>query len=223
VIVGQRKPIEEILEMTRPYERIHVVGCGTCVTISLAGGEKEVDILSSILRIAARRQGREVKVTGETIERQCEKEWVGALKGKARDSDAIVSMACGIGVQVVAEMYPDRPVLPALNTTMMGYPVQHAVWLENCRACGDCMVHLTGGVCPITRCAKQMMNGPCGGSQGGKCVVDPSIECAWSIIYERLKAAGRLEWMSRIQPPRRWDIAGSYGPRKTVKEEEVIT
>lgn len=223
MIVGERKQIGEILEMTKPYAKVHVVGCGTCVTVSLAGGEKEVQVLSSVLRIAARKQGRDLKVTEGVIERQCEKEWVKDLKVRARDSDAIVSMACGIGVQVVAEMYPDVPILPALNTTLMGYPAQHAVWLENCRACGDCMLHLTGGICPVTRCSKQMMNGPCSDSRDGKCVVDSSLECAWALIHDRLKAADRLDWMREIQPPRRWDLAGSGGPRKTVKEEEVIS
>ena len=222
MIVGERKPIEEILEMTRPYEKIYVAGCGTCVTVCLAGGEKEVQVLSSLLKIARKKEGREIKIIENTIERQCEKEWVADMKDKVKEADAILSMACGIGVQVVAEMYPDKPVLPALNTTLMGFPTEHAIWLENCRACGDCILHLTGGICPVSRCAKQLMNGPCGGSQNGKCEVDPDTECAWQLIYDKLKAANRLDWMLKIQPPKRWDLAGYGGPRKSVKEEEVI-
>jgi ferredoxin len=222
MIVGERKPVAEILEMTKGYDRIFVAGCGTCVTVCLAGGEKEVSVLSSLLRISGKKQRHEVKVVEGTIERQCEREWVGEMKDKVRDADAVVSMACGIGVQLVAEMYPEKPVLPALNTTMMGFPTKHAVWMENCRACGDCMLHLTGGICPITRCAKQLLNGPCGGSLNGKCEVDSETDCAWALIYEKLKATNRLDWMSKIQPPKRWDIAGHGGPRKTVKEEEVV-
>jgi len=223
MIVGERKPVAEILEMTKGYDKIYVAGCGTCVTVCLAGGEKEVSILSSLLRINGKKNGHEVKVVEGTIERQCEREWVGEMKDKVRDADAVLSMACGIGVQLVAEMYPEKPVLPALNTTLMGFPTQHAVWLENCRACGDCMLHLTGGICPVSRCAKQLMNGPCGGSQNGKCEVDSQTDCAWALIYEKLKATNRLDWMSKIQPPKRWDIAGYGGPRKTVKEEEVVS
>ena len=222
MIVGERKPIEEILEMTKQYEKLYVAGCGSCVTVCLAGGEKEVGILSTALNIAAKKDGRELKIIEGTIERQCEKEWVREMKNQVKESDAVLSMACGIGVQVVAELYPEKPVFPALNTTLMGYPTQHAIWLENCRACGDCILHLTGGICPVSRCAKQLMNGPCGGSQNGKCEIDPEIECAWALIYEKLKATNKLDWMSEIQPPKRWDLAGSGGPRKTIKEEEVI-
>jgi len=222
MIVAERKPAAEILKMTKGYGKIYVAGCGTCTTVCLAGGEKEVGVLSSLLKIAAKKEGRRVKVVEGTVERQCEREWVGEMKRHVKDADAVVSMACGIGVQVVAEMYPEKPVLPALNTTLMGWPAKHAVWLENCRACGDCILHLTGGICPVSRCAKQMLNGPCGGSLNGKCEVDQGTDCAWALIYERLKATNRLDWMSKIQPPRNWDLAGSGGPRKTVKEEEVI-
>ncbi len=222
MIVGERKPMEEILEMTKGAKTVYVAGCGTCVTVCLAGGEKEVGVLSALLRIHAKKNGGEIKVIEETIERQCEKEWVRDMKKNVGEADAVVSMACGIGVQVVAEMYPEKPVYPALNTTMMGFPTQHAIWLENCRACGDCILHLTGGICPVSRCAKQLMNGPCGGSQNGKCEIDPDTECAWALIYDKLKATNRLAWMSEIQPPKRWDLAGSGGPRKTIKEEEVI-
>ena len=203
MIVGERKPVEEILEMTKQYEKIYVAGCGTCVTICLAGGEKEVGIVSSLLRIAAKMNHRQLTVAEGTIERQCEKEFVAEMKNDVTRADAVLSMACGIGVQVVAEMYPDKPVLPALNTTLMGFPTQHAIWLENCRACGDCVLHLTGGICPVSRCAKQLMNGPCGGSQNGKCEVDPETECAWQLIHDKLKAMNRLAWMSQIQPPKR--------------------
>jgi len=222
MIVGERKPIDEILQMTKGYKSVFVAGCGTCVTVCLAGGEKEVGVLSSVLKIAAKKEGRELSVIQNTIERQCEREWVGEMKKQVGEADAVLSMACGIGVQLVAEMYPEKPVLPALNTTLMGFPTKHAIWLENCRACGDCVLHLTGGICPVARCAKQLMNGPCGGSQGGKCEVDPETECAWQLIHDKLKATNRLDWMSQIQPPKRWDLAGSGGPRRTVKEEEVI-
>jgi ferredoxin len=222
MIIGERKPIEEILEMTKDYRSIYVAGCGSCVTVCLAGGEKEVGVLSSVLRIAAKKEGRELKIIENTIERQCEKEWVGEMKKQVDEVDAVLSMACGVGVQLVAEMHPDKSVMPALNTSFLGYPDQHALFVENCRACGDCVLHLTGGVCPVARCAKQLMNGPCGGSQDGKCEINSDIKCAWQLIHDKLKAGDRMAWMTEVQPPKRWDLAGSGGPRKVVKEEEVI-
>ncbi|MFQ6106190.1 MAG: methylenetetrahydrofolate reductase C-terminal domain-containing protein [Thermoplasmata archaeon] len=222
MIVGERKPMDEILDMIAPHESVLLLGCGTCVTVCLAGGEREVGILAAQLRIHAKKQGRNLRIDEHTIERQCEKEWVEEIRNRVEGVDAVMSMACGVGVQLVAEMYPEKPIFPALNTTFMGYPAQHGTWLENCRACGDCVVHHTGGVCPITRCAKALMNGPCGGSQDGKCEIDKDVECAWQIIYDRLKARNRLDWMNAFQPPRNWTTAGSGGPRKSVKIEEVV-
>lgn len=214
--------MEEILGMLARHEKVLLLGCGTCVTVCLVGGEREVGILAGQLRIHAKKEGKNLEIGEHTIERQCEKEWVEELKSRVQDVDAVLSMACGVGVQVVAEMYPKKPVLPALNTTFMGYPVQHGIWLENCRGCGNCVLHLTAGVCPVSRCAKSLMNGPCGGSQDGKCEIDKEIECAWQIIYDRLKENGRLDWMNSYQPPRSWTTAGSGGPRKSIKIEEVM-
>ncbi|MCJ2563139.1 MAG: methylenetetrahydrofolate reductase C-terminal domain-containing protein [Candidatus Thermoplasmatota archaeon] len=222
MIVGERKPMGEILEMIAPHEKVLLLGCGTCVTVCLAGGEREVGILAAQLRIHAKKEGKDLQIEEHTIERQCENEWVDEIKSRVEGVDAVMSMACGVGVQLVAEMYPEKAILPALNTTFMGYPVQHGTWLENCRGCGNCVLHLSGGVCPITRCAKSLMNGPCGGSQDGKCEIDEDIECAWQVIYERLKSGGRLDWMNNYQPPRNWSTAGSGGPRKSVKIEEVV-
>ncbi len=214
--------MDEILEMLARYERILLLGCGTCVTVCLAGGEREVGILAGQLRIHARQEGKSAQVDEHTIERQCEKEWVEEIKDRVEGVDVVMSMACGVGVQLVAEMYPEKPVFPALNTTFMGYPAQHGIWFENCRGCGNCVLHLSGGVCPITRCAKSLLNGPCGGSQNGECEIDKEIECAWQVIYDRLKKTGRLEWMNNYQPPRDWSTAGSGGPRRSVKMEEVL-
>ncbi len=222
MIVGDRKPMDEILEMLEPYENILILGCGTCVTVCLSGGEREAAILAGQLRIWGKKEGKNLNIMEHTIQRQCEKEWVEEMRGHVEKADIVLSLACGVGVQLVAEMYEEKAVYPGLNTTFMGYPEVHGTWLENCRGCGNCVLAHTGGVCPITRCAKSLLNGPCGGSQDGKCEISKDTECAWQVIYERLKKKDQLDWMNSYQPPRDWSTAGDGGPRKSVKIEEVI-
>jgi len=202
MIVAERKPLEDIREMIAGYKKILIVGCGTCVTICWAGGEKEVAVLSSQLRLASKKDRNELEILEATIERQCEKELVEALKDKVQQVEAVLSMGCGAGVQPIAEIFPDTPVYPALNTTFVGMPEGEGVWVETCRACGDCFLDKTGGICPIVRCAKGLLNGPCGGTNNGKCEVDPEKDCAWTLIYQRLERQGRLDVMRKYYPPR---------------------
>lgn len=202
MIIAERKPLEDIKRMIAGYKKILIVGCGTCVTICWAGGEKEVAVLSSQLRLASKKDGNELVTLEATIERQCEKELVEALKDKVQQVEAIVSMGCGAGVQTIAEMFQDTPVYPALNTKFVGMPEREGVWVETCMACGDCFLDKTGGICPIVRCSKGLLNGPCGGTNNGKCEVDPEKDCAWTLIYRRLERQGRLDAMRKYYPPR---------------------
>jgi hypothetical protein len=199
MIIAERKPFEEIKNMIAGYKRILVVGCRTCVTICWAGGEKEVGILSSQLRLQSSRNGNELSILEATVERQCEKEMVTQELGdKVQDIEAILSMGCGVGVQTIAEIYEDKPVFPALNTTFVGMPEKEGLWVEMCGACGDCFLDRTGGICPVVRCAKGLLNGPCGGTRrGGKCEIDPEKDCAWVLIYRRLEKQGRLDLMRK--------------------------
>ena len=160
MIIAERKPLEEIKNMIAGYKRILVAGCGTCVTICWAGGEKEVGILSSQLRLASSKEGNELSVLEAVVERQCEREMVEELRDKVQEVDAILSMACGVGVQTMADVFEEKPVFPALNTTFMGMPEAEGVWAEKCGGCGDCMLYWTGGICPVVRCAKGLLNGP---------------------------------------------------------------
>jgi len=202
MIVAERKPLEDIREMIAGYKKILIAGCGTCVTICWAGGEKEVAVLASQLKLASKKEGNRLATLEATIERQCEKELVEALKDKVQQVDAVLSMGCGAGVQTIAEVFPDTPVYPALNTKFVGMPEREGIWVENCRACGDCFLDKTGGICPIVRCAKGLLNGPCGGTNNGKCEVDPEKDCAWTLIYQRLERQGRLDVMRKYYPPR---------------------
>jgi ferredoxin len=202
MIVGERKPLAEIREMVAGYKRLLVVGCGTCVTVCWAGGEREVAILSSQLRLLSRKEGNELEIIENTIERQCEKEFVAELAGQVEKVDAILSLGCGAGVQLIAEMFPQTPTYPALNTKFLGVPDREGLWSEKCAACGDCILAETGGICPVVRCAKGLLNGPCGGTKDGKCEVDSEKDCAWTLIYRRLEAQGRLDLMRKYYPPK---------------------
>jgi ferredoxin len=219
MIIGERKPLEEIKAMIADHERILVLGCGTCVTVCFAGGEKEVGILASSLRMASKIDGEEKTVNEATIQRQCEWEFLDAIRQEIESHDLVLSMACGIGVQAIAERFPEATVAPALNTTFLGLPEEQGLWTERCAACGECILHKTAGICPIARCAKSLLNGPCGGSQNGKCEIDPEIPCAWQLIYDRLKARGQLDQLLAIEPARDWSTSRDGGPRRLVRED----
>ena len=205
MVIAERKPLEEIRNMLAGYERILVVGCGTCVTICWAGGEKEVGILSSQLRLASSKDGNELSIIEAVVERQCEKEMVEELRDKVQEVDAILSMGCGVGVQTIADIFEEKPIFPALNTTFIGMPEAEGLWTEKCGACGDCLLYWTGGICPVVRCAKGLLNGPCGGTRkGGKCEIDPEKDCAWVLIYRRLERQGRLDLMRKYYEPKNY-------------------
>ncbi len=222
MITAERKPFEEILSLVEGHDKVLVAGCDTCVAVCLTGGEKEAEILASELRIKAQADGRSVQVEHTAAIRQCEWEYLDAIADKVNEYPVVLSMACGIGIQSMAEKFAPKLVLPAVNTNMLGMPQEHAVWLERCVACGDCRIGLTGGICPVVRCSKSLMNGPCGGSHDGLCEVkrgDEEIECAWALIHDRLKEQGREELLLEIRPPKDWSLSSSGGPRKMVKEE----
>lgn len=219
MIVAERKPLEEIRNMLSGYKRILVVGCRTCVTICWAGGEKEVGILSSQLRLASNGEGNKLSILETAVERQCEKEMViEELKDKVPEVEAILSMGCGAGVQTIAEIFEDKPVFPALNTVFIGMPEAEGIWTEECGACGDCMLYWTGGICPVVRCAKGLLNGPCGGTRrGAKCEIDQEKDCGWVLIYRRLEKQGRLDLMERYYEPKNYRAVRRPGRIEAVK------
>mgnify|MGYP001316336428 CR=1 FL=1 len=220
MIVAEQKPLQEITGLIGEAKRVLLLGCGACVTICFAGGRKEVGLLAAQMRIAAGAKGLDIEVAEETVERQCEDEFVQPLKEVIEKADVIVSLACGVGVQTLVELYPDKIFLPGLNTTFYGRPKTPGVFAEYCAGCGDCLLGLTGGVCPVARCSKHMLNGPCGGSEAGRCEVDPgNVDCAWQLIYDRLKKLGRLDQLEKIAAAKDWRSGGHGGPRRIVREE----
>jgi ferredoxin len=222
MIVGEQKPIEEIKELIGDAEKVLVAGCGTCVAVCFAGGEREAEILTSALRLAFQVDGKAKQVEELTVQRQCEWEYIDPLAVEVGEKDVVVSLACGIGVQTLAERFPDSWVVPGLNTTFLGMPQEQGIWVERCQACGNCILAVTGGICPVARCSKQLLNGPCGGSQDGQCEVDPDMECAWQLVYDRLSKMGRLDLMYAFQPAKDWSVSRDGGPRKIVREDLLM-
>ena len=203
MIVAEQKPLEEIRRIIDPYGRILILGCGTCMTVCDAGGEREVSFLHNALRLAQAKSGNGSHTFSEyTVKRQCDHEFLDSIADRLGDLDAILSLGCGIGVQAIAERFPDMPVLPGVNTSFMGMANEQGVWDERCAACGECRLEETGGICPITRCTKGLLNGPCAGTKNGKCEANKDIDCAWILIYRRLERLQQLEKMRRYYPPR---------------------
>ncbi|MFA6135391.1 MAG: methylenetetrahydrofolate reductase C-terminal domain-containing protein [Phycisphaerae bacterium] len=219
MIVAKKKLIKEIMEMLEPYKRVLLISCGSCVTVCLSGGEKQAEELASQLRLAARAKGRELTVDTDTMLRQCDREFIDKLARKPSDYDAVLSIACGVGVGFMSGLIPGVPVLPGLNTTFYGAGVANGVWEEYCHGCGECVLASTGGICPIARCSKNLINGACGGTNKGKCEVSPDMDCAWHLIHERMKELGRLDELKKLRPARCWSKDRSGGARRLTHKE----
>ncbi len=219
MIVAGKKPIEEIIEEVKDYNAILIAGCNECVTVCEAGGKKEVGVLASALRMYFMNQGKEVKIDEITLERQCDHEYLEEIRNSIDNYDAVLSLACGVGVQFMAEKYFSKPILPGVNTCFLGVTEERGIWPERCQACGQCIVVTTGAICPISRCAKRLLNGPCGGSSNGKCEINPDLDCAWQLIVDRLKELDRLDDYEKLTPIKDWSTDRAGGPRKVVRED----
>jgi ferredoxin len=219
MIVAERKSLDELKTLIGDAEKVLVAGCGTCVTVCFAGGERESAITASSLRMATKLDGNGRQVTDVTVQRQCEWEYLDQIAEQVKEADVVLSLGCGIGVQAIAEHFPEKWVVPGLNTTFLGLPTEQGIWAERCAACGDCILGLTGGICPIARCSKSLLNGPCGGSEAGHCEIDPDVPCAWQLIYDRLNSMDRLHVLLDLQPPKNWRTSRDGGPRKIVRED----
>lgn len=222
MVVGERKSLSEIKEMVRPYGKVLIAGCDTCTAESLSGGRKQVAELAAALDMAFRLEGKAVEILEVSTDRQCIHEFLLDVIDQGGEVEAVVSMACGAGVQCLAARLPAKPVYPGLNTMFIGETVSSGLWQERCQGCGDCLLALTGGLCPVSRCAKGLLNGPCGGSQGGLCEVSVilkcDVPCVWQLIYDRLSQLGQLERLSSYTPPKDWRSGGGIGPRQLVRQ-----
>ena len=211
MIVTAQKPLEEILDFLSPYGDILIAGCDGCT--QPPRGLREAQTLGELIGLAGRLRGRDFKVKVTTVAKQCDSYLtVTTLKPQTEDVEAILSLSCGLGVQTIAEVLPDVPVFPAQNTLFIGTEIrEEGTFEERCAACGDCILSLTGGICPIARCAKGLLNGPCGGATNGKCEVDPEKDCAWYLIIKRLEKLGKLDVLEGIRAPRNFQAVARPG------------
>ena len=222
MIVAHRKSIPELIEILTGHNKVLVLGCGTCVTVCLAGGQREVGIIASALRMASKIRGHSLQVEELTIERQCDNVFIETAAEAVERNDAVLSLGCGAGVQAIAERYSDKPVYAGLDTAFLGILEERGIWTEKCSACGACVLHESGGVCPITQCAKRLLNGPCGGSREDRCEVRPDRPCAWQLIYQRLKDIGQLDRLRKIQAAKNWSASLDGGPRVIIREDHRV-
>ena len=206
MIVTIQKPLDEILDSISPYSNILIAGCDGCT--QPPRGLREAKTLSQLLELGGRLRDKNFIFKVITVVKQCDSFLAASmLKPQVDGVEAVLSLACGAGVQTVAELFPDLPVLPAQNTHFIGVEDREGGILEErCSACGDCLLDLTGGICPVTRCAKGLLNGACGGARNGKCEMDPAKDCAWELIFQRLERQGKLDLLREFRPPRNYQL-----------------
>jgi ferredoxin len=212
MIITKQKKLKEMIECLGDEKKIFLIGCGECSTTCRAGGEDEV----KNLREALEKEGK--IVTGYSIpSAPCVAAKVKLELAKHRKaielSDSVLVLTCGLGIQSVREnMRAQKPIHVGCDTLFMGAIDSKGSFLERCSACGDCVLEQTAMICPITRCAKGLINGPCGGQNKGKCEVDKDMDCAWVLIYNELKKQGKLDLLKKKRPPR--DHSKSSKPRQ---------
>ncbi|MFW5985929.1 MAG: methylenetetrahydrofolate reductase C-terminal domain-containing protein [Halanaerobiales bacterium] len=220
MIVAEQKELKQIIEMLGDdFQNLLILGCGTCVTVSMAGGEREVAAMAEALRLYYSSNERDVNIETETVKRQCDFEFIDEIEVEIDRNDLVLSLGCGVGVQHLTERYPEKLILPGLDTSFYGATTDVGEWSERCIGCGQCVLDQYLGICPVARCSKSLLNGPCGGSQDGKCEVDPEIDCAWELIYNRAEKLGMVDQLLGYEEPKDWQTYRDGGPRTLVNEE----
>ncbi|MFH1189682.1 MAG: methylenetetrahydrofolate reductase C-terminal domain-containing protein [Candidatus Omnitrophota bacterium] len=211
MIITKQKEFKEILKSLGTRTKVFIVGCGECSTTCKTGGEEDVRKVIKALEAEGK------AVTGYSIpSAPCVAAKVKVELAKnwktIESSEAILVLACGLGIQSVKDnLRVERPIHVGCDTLFMGQVDSKNAFLERCSACGDCVLELTGLICPVTRCPKSLLNGPCGGQDKGKCEVDKDKDCAWVLIYNELKKQGKLDLFRQTKPPK--DHSKSVRPR----------
>lgn len=201
--ITRQKAMDEIQNSLKGLDRVFIIGCGTCTTMTKTGGIEQVEEMKKQLQQIGKR------VTGGVvIPTACDDMSEAAIKENEqyfRGADCILSMSCALGVHRIT-LYVNKPVIPAVDTLFIGVEETPGYFREVCAQCGQCVLCMTAGICPLTTCHKGLLNGPCGGTNDGKCEVDKEKDCAWTLIYNRLKEQGRLDMMRQYQPSRNHHI-----------------
>ncbi len=210
MIVTKKRDFEELMENVKNYRNFFLIGCSECATLCGTGGEPELKAMKEALEAEGK------SVTGTFVAKTgCQvlgtKVELKPFKEAMDKTDCIIVMSCGAGTQTAVELYEDKPVYPANDSMFLGNMTRLKVFDERCSLCGECILDKTGGICPITRCAKSLLNGPCGGSQDGKCEISPSLPCAWDLIINRLSKIGCLYLLEEIMPPKNWEPSYNSG------------
>lgn len=204
MIITQKREMKHLMENIKKYKRFFLLGCSECATLCSTGGEPELKALKEELE----KQGKEVtgsfvaktgcQVLGTKVE----------LKKSSKEaldkSDCILVLSCGAGTQSAVELFEDKPVYPTNDSLFLGNMTRMQMFDERCSICGECILDKTGGICPITACPKGLLNGPCGGTNEGKCEVSPDVDCAWVKIYNRMKRLDQLEDLKKPLKPKNW-------------------
>jgi len=214
MIVIKRKPLEEILSYIEGHDKILVLGCQECPYSCATAGGDAVKRLAEEIKNKMRDLGKSIEILEKTLIRQCELQYVRSINEFRKKVKAIVTLGCGVGVNLIADLYPEIEVYPGVNTLFLGAELREGICIEKCRACGDCIVGYTAGLCPITRCPKNMLNGPCGGSKNGVCEVRRGLPCVWYQIIRRLKKRGKLEKLMEIWEAKDWRSLYGEGIRE---------
>ncbi len=207
MIVTTQKPLDEILDFISPYTNVLIAGCDGCT--QPPRGLREAKTLSQLLELGGKLRNKDFNFKTTTTAKQCDYYLTtSALKPQIEEMEAVLSLACGIGVQTLAELFTEIPAFPVQNTHFMGAEEREAGILEErCVGCGDCLIALTGGICPVARCSKGLLNGACGGSKDGKCELNSERDCGWILIYEQLKKQGKLQNLKEFRPPRDYQLS----------------
>lgn len=218
MIITKKREFKDLMENLKNYDSFFLIGCSECASLCGTGGEPELESLKETLEAEGK------KVTGTLLPKTgCQTLGTKIELKKDKDAcaaaDAIIVLSCGAGTQSAVEIFPDKPVYPANDTLFLGNMTRFQMFDERCSLCGECVLDKTGGICPVTACPKGLLNGPCGGTNDGKCEVSSDIECGWVRIYERMKRTGQLEEMKKPLKPKNWS-AGTKPGKLNVREKE---
>ena len=203
MIITKKRNLKDLMENIKNYRSFFLLGCSECATLCSTGGEPEIKAMKESLESTGK------KVTGSFVAKTgCQvlgtKVELKPLKDAIAESDCILVMSCGAGTQTAVELFEDKPVYPTNDSLFLGNMTRMQMFDERCSLCGKCIIDKTGGICPITACPKGLLNGPCGGTNDGKCEVSTDTECAWVRIYNRLKRIDKLEDIKNTVEPKDW-------------------
>ena len=218
MIITKKREFKDLMENLKNYDSFFLIGCSECASLCGTGGEPELESLKETLEAEGK------KVTGTLLPKTgCQTLGTKIELKKDKDAcaaaDAIIVLSCGAGTQSAVEIFPDKPVYPANDTLFLGNMTRFQMFDERCSLCGECVLDKTGGICPVTACPKGLLNGPCGGTNDGKCEVSTDIECGWVRIYERMKRTGQIQEMKKPLKPKNWS-AGIKPGNLNVREKD---